>query len=410
VAGKLRRRGNFTDNTKGTQIVVGSWCTSCHADPSPLAHHSNTNNVPGTTTDTGNTLSLASSGVSCSSCHGSGAGDGAHNGFIYYGVFVNGTEGNVKSQLCEYCHLSPGYPTTKGADTHASTLDPVFNTGMPSGDYLSGSSGGPDSTKMSHFLGDIYSANPSGGSAANSINLKAGYWQTGFFYNGTSVNSYSKYGVNDTHGRAADAYTNAAAEIICESCHSVLYNVGASDLYNAGNGPTRYSGWANNLLLQDYRDDSDTDGRATGSGFCVGCHNRGGNDDTLNTGTGDGFVAASNVQNDAFVPANMHPMTNWTITRATDAGYNDGSAEHLKTGDATRPTYADANKTQTNLNYPTSSNDGNQTDCDSCHRPHIANGKHKPAYASVSVPVILEIANGNQSSEYDTLCTACHAY
>lgn len=352
---------------------TGDFCLSCHSDAGPLAHHSNTAN-------------WATSAVTCDDCHGT-TGSGAHNGFGYTmnGPW-NGVSTNTLSNLCVKCHLGV---TGGAAGTTAELAKDPIHAVVPVS-YLeaqapSGAIGGAASTYKSHYLGTFADV------AANSIQTKKSTW------NGVG---FSKYGsATETHGLVSDT---TGTTMICESCHSLLGNTGRPG-NTVGIAATKTSGWENNLLLQRYTDDgapgtgaaglSNNGGAAIGSGFCVGCHNQ------TNVGAPAGEVAGTNVQLKAVTPANMHPMTAWSITKAQDAGRVPTS---LITGAGS---YAD-NASRTVV-YPAA----NTMDCDSCHRPHKAdaNGTWKPAYQAAPVNVILEQA-GPAAGKYDTLCANCHAY
>lgn len=363
----LTRKGGPVGDT-----AVGDFCLSCHSDAGPLAHHSNTAN-------------WATSAITCADCHG--AGGGAHNGFAYTwnGPWQNGVVSNTLSQLCETCHLGAA---GTGATPAQKATDPIHLLVPVS--YLEAQSPGGatgQGTYKSHYLGTFAD------NAANSIQTKKSTW------NGVG---FSKYGGSETHGAATDA---TGTEMICESCHSVLGNTGRPG-NTSGIPVTRTSGWENNLLLQRYTDDgapvaggvSSNGGAAIGSGFCVGCHNQ------TNVGNPAGEVSGTTVELKAVTPASMHPMTNWSITKAQDAGRTPTSLITAPIGGA-NGTYAD-NAARTVV-YPAA----NTMDCDSCHRPHkaAANGTWQPAYKAAPVNVILEMA-GPVAGKYDTLCANCHAY
>jgi hypothetical protein len=251
---------------------------------------------------------------------------------------------------------------------------------------------------------------------AKGINVKTGRWSTDLI-RGARISAYLK----DSAGAAitsdkscynATSGASAVTVIRCESCHSVLGNIGA----NAG-VISASSGWTNNLLLQDYRDDSlnEAAARSINSDFCIGCHNTGVGAPLGNLGAANGLVGLSLEKNPTTVPPGMHPMTGWDITRAIDAGYVSGTTATLKTGNTTRPTYADAAGAPAeaggvgtnNVSYPGAS----VMDCDSCHRPHLGNlnwnATNITAGHANPVPVILEDSN---AADYAALCQDCHAY
>ncbi|HLB24799.1 MAG TPA: hypothetical protein VJM83_00575, partial [Nitrospirota bacterium] len=324
------------------------------------------------------TSALTTGGTGCPDCH-SATATTAHNGFDY--TFVTGGD-NYNSELCISCHGN-------GTDWNG-IQDPVYST-VPSG-HLGAANSNKD-LHASHYLG-TFTDN------ANDIDVKRTSWGNGFskYGNSTTGSITRQGGASDTTGR----------RMVCESCHSVLYNAGA------GSGATASSGYAVNLLLQDYKDDSDnaSGSRSVGSGFCIACHNQGGIDAA-------GVVSHSLVKNSAIAPGKMHPMTNWTTTRARDAGFSGGD-ELLVTGTAAqngvRASYADATNAPTynggigprGESYPAA----DAMDCDSCHRPHLADlqGFWTPIKTGGgSKSVILENATSiGGNNDYGTLCQDCH--
>lgn len=366
---KLIRTGWANSGTVG-------WCTACHSDPSPAGHHTHSGN-------TGGTLSAVASLLDCAMCHGgggfSGAGVGslAHNGFNFNSNFANGVAVNNASQLCNTCHL--------GEVTGINNAnDPLYRIAALPADHLSASI---NSALKSHYLGSFTNA-------GNSINVKKSSWSASF-------SSFSKYGAaTDTHGAVTDT---TGTTLICESCHSVLHNAGT------GASATQTSGYMVNLLLENYQDDGHgtklpTANTAVGSGLCIACHN---NNAALNTANGPvadtalvGTVAGVN----ANVPAGTHPMTNWSITRAQDAG----RAKTALATTAADGTYAAATGAPNAGSYP----DTDKMDCDSCHRPHQAPtnstfNQTKAGGAGNSRPVILE--RQDTANQWADLCQECHA-
>ncbi|HEY3346923.1 MAG TPA: hypothetical protein VGK71_04810 [Nitrospirota bacterium] len=348
--GKLRRTG----------FGNVSWCTACHLDAAPVGHHSYDGNWTA--------AQGGPSAIGCSNCHSGGiAGGLAHNGFS----FLFAATANQNSELCATCH---------GV---AATDDPVVAVGTIPNPYLTKSA---NHTK-SHYIGTFAGMN----GPTNSINVKRSNWTVA-----PGINSFSKYGGADTHQKATDA---AGTNMICESCHSVRWNIGA---YSNGYVGTIDSttGYKENLLLQRYRDDSSSGGQGAaegqGSGLCIACHNQKGVAFDV-----AGTVSDFNVVDATIAPVGMHPMTNWTITRAKDAGR---ASIHLLSG-------AGSYATITNLPYPVA---GSTTtmDCDSCHTPHLGqdNGTFNTAKtAKAGVSVILENA-GPTAGKFDNLCKDCHAY
>jgi len=367
------------ENGGPTYTPAVDWCYSCHkeTDTVPGNHHS--------TQDFGKTGggNWASSQIGCGDCHvGSSTGLNAHMGF--FNLQVAGGS-NDSSQLCNTCHTG-------------GTSDPVVAvTGggpIPNGHLSSLGT-------VTHYLGVF-------GNAANSINVKTGYWM-GAVNNGRGA-SYSKYGsttpgsIADTHNATASTIT-ATSTVVCESCHAVLYNAGDGSLTG---------GWMINLLLQNYEDNTPgtttgavsgtSVGGPVGSGFCVACHNQ--NQNTGGMGSSTGFVSHSIVSNSSAVPANMHPMTGWDITRAVDAGRTPTTLITADNG-AANPTYADASGAPNGGSYDAA----NQMSCDGCHRPHLALGGWSVSYVGAVRPVILEQgATGSASTagDYGGLCQQCH--
>lgn len=351
------------------QFTAASFCNACHADASPVAHHSHD----------ANSTSL----LTCTSCHASGL-TGAHNGFSFQ--FTTGQ--NANSEKCEQCH-------TNGVVMDG-FVDPVITAelnypapGMLA-DHLKTATPGSGN---SHYLGPFTDN-------ANSINVKRNAWATGM----------SKYGASRSTGDSG--WGNPAGpsdltgnNLICESCHSVRWNIGLL----AASPANITAGWENNLLLQDYVDDSaGVAGNAVNSGLCVGCHNQ---TDVGNAAAGN--VSNNNIFDDNIAPAGMHPMTGWSITRAADSGRGTTT---LITGagsyadGANRPA-ADGSTVGTE---GTSYYGTNAMDCDSCHRPHLADAKGsytgtKAGGAGQNRPVILELA-GPADGEFDALCLECHNY
>jgi predicted CXXCH cytochrome family protein len=342
---RLRRVGRDNDAAAPTF----AWCVSCHQSMSPLGHHSNDSN--------------SSSVVSCDNCHSSGGSPGAHNGFSFTTLSGDNTA------LCQICHTA-GDPA-HGAYAFAGNIMGTL------ADHL-----GPDvDPSQSHYLG-AFSV-----SGANSINVKTGNWGNGTANrnNGTATD-VSKYGAGQTLG--------------CESCHAILGNIGA------GATATASSGYMANLLLGNYVDDSmgDAGSGGVGSGFCTACHNTGGG--FYGSGATNGVPSDAGVQDDTFTPGGatgMHPMTNWSITRAVDAGRVPATL--ITAGQ----TYANAAGAPAgNTTYPAA----NAMDCDSCHRPHLAPANstftRTKTQSGTAVPVITEIQAA--ADETSDLCLACHNY
>jgi predicted CXXCH cytochrome family protein len=355
---------------------AADWCVSCHADPAPAGHHSYSGNY-------------ATSAIACDNCHTGGAGGSAHNGFDFT---TNLAVANNASQLCEMCHVGAVAPDPVYSLDNAGGVGTKFvgNAGtfqtIPNPYLANPNNAGHVAT---HYTGAFVDS-------ANSINVKRNSWSVagGFAKFGAAVDTFQK--VTDATGTT----------LICESCHSVRYNMGA------GAGATATSGYNNNLLLQDYKDDDAAAGAGygTGTGLCVACHNQ---NNLGNSAVGPvADVVAGPTNANLNVPIGIHPMTGWSITKAQDAGRlpttlltGPAIAGDGGTGADTAASYAD-HATRT-LHYPA----GDTMNCDSCHKPHVAdtNGTWKPAYKGAAVSVILEIA-GPGAGAYDNLCKDCHSY
>ncbi len=442
------------------------WCKSCHPSVSPLGHHSHMDN------DNNSVLK-------CGDCHADAAtytglnpsitGNGlAHNGFVFYNLGGDNTGASF---------ITPGEPLTNLA-----TTNPVSNPGGCSEchvdaqsliTYPSGIKPGvlappvnrlgdvkDDPYVVSHFMG-TFDTNAKG----VGINVKTGYWNNNTMlpaHNGKR-RDFSKFGNPTGVGPNGTSY-----QIGCESCHSILGNIG-----RATSGPILAgisSGWENNLLLQNYQDDSyygegqasnpatgvnsgntipwatQANAQTVGSGLCVGCHNQSDTDPAdatpYNVGaTGNGAVPDNVVQNPKVTPPNMHPMTGWSISKAQDAGrtpytlvtqdsegtYANGAGRPPQTGGSTGGGVGEGA-----VSYPAA----DQMDCDSCHRPHNApdNGFLPSTHIKVrtlsnsaigdvrvttssntglvGVPVILEYADTSNPNDDNTgaLCMQCHNY
>ncbi|MGC2424533.1 MAG: hypothetical protein WA666_09295 [Nitrospirota bacterium] len=446
----------------------GLWCKSCHPSVAPLGHHSNIYNLAGSTLD-------------CTACHtgtlGGTAGGMAHNGFTFYVVAGDNT-GSVGAAQVPWNQAVSG-PATALANTGGATsgctschflgtslIEPGSNPAPINRLGTPVVAGGEGTGAQTHYMGAIAS---NGGPVG--INVKTTYWNSGAGNPGPMLpdhlgnrRDFSKYGtvlpgaVNVTEGTASftpNTPSNGSILFVgCESCHSVLGNIGrTAALANMS------SGWENNLLLQDYRDDSysatsDTskggagltqaNAQTVGSEFCVGCHNQG-TADAQAAGAGYGTAgpvsAAVIIGNgkgglgpNDITPPNMHPMTAWSITKAQDvgrlaAGYTNALMTTDTTDTATYGSYANngpsgagkrppvnggsSDTTMGAVSYPAT----NSMDCDSCHRPHNAskfsysNASHISVRGKASgpdVPTILEFAD--VPNDNGSFCTKCHSY
>ncbi|MBI5696459.1 MAG: cytochrome c3 family protein [Nitrospirae bacterium] len=427
----LRRKGGValtsggiaTSNPTAAQMAANggdirnAWCYNCHQvqDMVPSFHHSTNTDVGGLGGTPANYTAgdiPGNSQIWCNDCHVGGGNLTAHNGFFNLALALPVTS-NGSSDLCLGCHTG---------------TDPVSGFSPPNGHVMN------NAGTQSHYLGTFVD----NAASTLDINVKRGAWRT-VPYKGVNTAIYSKYGVTaasdatggtDTHHTAAAAAWNANQTVVCESCHSVLFNAGWDTEVNGKAWDTTHSnwlvegGWRTNLLLQLYEDrapgtgntadvpaywgagaggPADVDGIDTGSGFCLQCHRQ--TDDVA--GLIEGSIDAAGALDETLVPRNMHPMTGWTITRAVDS---NRATTTLLTGMAAG--YADAaTSPDGGAGYVASYPKANGQDCDSCHRPHNAYGliPNKPRTGSGvvdSVPAILE--TGNNSTNVDLVCVTCH--
>jgi len=412
--GSLQRWG-YTNygNASVVEVSAEGWCFSCHpsTDTVPANHHSTASTVGATTADAGSGGNWVWSQIDCSGCHAGGASGSmrAHMGFFSLNTV------NDDSDLCMGCHTGAAYP---------SQVDPVANVNGLNAPAIQGPAAIPNGHltavgDKTHYIGTFQ--------AATNIKVKRNLWGTS-----THGDAYSKYGTAGQTGKTTDA---AGMHLICESCHSVYYNMGDG---------TKEGGYKINLLLETYEDNdigsqtgvaTDQPGVAraaagrpipggyytggnVGSGLCVACHNQ--ND--VGNGTA-GRVTDASAVNTAAVPIGLHPLTGGTINRAVDANRQIAGVPNtiLYTGGTTNGGYAYAipNADQTNADGTGGSYDGpapaptNAMSCDGCHRPHEAAtmGTYKPAQsvqnAGTDTSVILENAGPN-AGDFATLCQECH--
>jgi hypothetical protein len=159
--------------------------------------------------------------------------------------------------------------------------------------------------------------------------------------------------------------------VICESCHSILYNDASIHPSSPQYANRLTAGWEINLLLKPYEDDSPGIGDGTGEGdgvgsdLCIGCHS---------ASAGD--------------PGN-HRMDSIDFARAdqTNAPLFGGNAPGT-------------------LSLPLST----KMDCDTCHRPHSANVYSTvPPDARYTEKVYLILEVDNTASQWHQLCGQCHS-
>lgn len=430
----LRRKGGIvagtTNPTAATMSVAAtgdpvraSWCYNCHpqADMVPSYHHTtDTANVagPSPANYTAGAIGGGNSAIWCGDCHTMSTVPTAHNGFfnLVPGKLTGNSNGS--SDLCVACHGTADPSAGLNINWPGNLVGP--GGGVPNGHVLENA--GSDS----HYIGTFVE-----GSNTNfDINVKRSWWRN-ISYKGASTNIYSKYGIaagggTDTHHTTAPATWSANQTVICESCHSVLFNAGwgGNAAYADWNAE---GGWRTNLLLQLYEDRApgtgqlaqtrtgysaagaaDTDGVDTGSAFCIACHNQSARPNGLVTGT----ISWGGSIPQTLVPRNMHPMTGWTITRAKDAGRavptlitSDVGASLTYADATTRP---DGGAGAIRASYPAQ----HAQDCDSCHRPHggygvIPGSPGTGTGAGNDVPAILEVGTSG-STAVDQVCVTCH--
>ncbi|MHB8836140.1 MAG: cytochrome c3 family protein [Candidatus Methylomirabilia bacterium] len=335
------------------------WCFSCHAAALilPAAHHSTAANMAVSQGD------AIDSQLSCGDCHGpSGITDWrAHNGFWAWPAAS--AYSPISGAFCMACHngANNADPTALVAPA---LKGQTFVTPAPYPSTHGTVRGGG-----SHYLG------PDSGEFAG-VDPKLTAWSSGYF---------SSYGAPNTGGGGAIAAVSAG-EVICQSCHNILYNDGSANPASYG-GSTSKAGWRSNLLLQPYADDPPGNANgagagAVGSALCTGCHDP--------------------------VVGNHHPVTGYPplvplsgLTLRTGSGsYADQTSAPVGGGAAPGT-----------LSYPNT----NQMDCDSCHRPHradsdsdVAAAAHGSKTSSDGRPTrhILEV--DGLSHLFSDLCAECH--
>ena len=330
----------------------------------------------------------------------------------HYGFFKLSVAANNESQLCAKCH--------EAADPIGEPSALLF---PPNGHTLYTNFTGSGS----HYIGTFTNAITSEADIA----VKTSSWREVLYKNNSTVKVYAKYGASpDTHHKVADDLS--AHKMVCESCHSILFNAGWDGL-SSGSHPSwgsadytawrKTGGWKTNLLLQLYEDRapgvgnlsnkpdwntnsatvSDVDGADTGSGFCVECHRH-------QAAVGDNVLVTGAVHANAgpitstIVPQRMHPMTDWSITRAKDT--SRPTTTLITTGTGVAGTYADKAGSPNDCSYPVA----DAMDCDSCHRPHRASGilaNTAKTGTPAGMSVILEKSRGT-SQDPDGVCVQCH--
>lgn len=342
----------------------GGFCFECHAFSNiiPYYHHSVQGNY-------------LNSVLVCGDCHGDGSGTwNAHGGFAQFRVAV--AEGD--SNLCIDCHTSTDPTTLTPASGFAQNNWPAHH--------------GEDRGGGSHYLG------PDTDEIVDTT-VKTDAWSTGYF---------SEYGGQTGGG---DQAPFAAGDMICESCHNIIFNDGRYDIETSGGKYTNglQAGWESNLLLEAYEDDLYTaniddpkigdcargpslapgigDGDGIGVALCFGCHFQNRLSGEHHPFTGE-TVSKTGLPLNTTLPGSLADQTNAPI----------GSVAGVSGGPLAPGT----------LSYPCE----DAVDCDSCHRPHEAAtesnlpigsyGKNKNLF------LILEVMGAN--GDHTSLCTECHGY
>lgn len=328
----------------------GDWCFACHtaAQVLPVAHHSVINTLSTALGDPFDSL------LTCGDCHGPAGTRNwtAHNGFWKWAVVPARND----SAFCLACHTASDPTSFAAAGLKGQSF--AAPVGFPS-------THGTTRGAASHYLGPDSNEFPG-------VDPKITAWSSGYF---------SSYGAPNTGG-GGDVAPTAAGEIICGSCHQILFNDGRANPGSYTTPVTALSrlraGWQSNLLLEPYADDSPGTGDGTGAAgvgaaLCTGCHAKSGN---------------------------HHPQTGDIVPLSGLA---------LRTGAGS---YADKAGAPGTLSYP----NPNQLDCDSCHRPHradddsdVAGAVHGSGTSTDGRPTrhILEIDGANHRYSPD-LCAECH--
>lgn len=377
-----------TANSHILRAAEAGICDVCHST-SFTGHHPvgaallTNSNMSGTGAGSGaddGNIGNGDGDLYCSDCHGGGAAGGAHNwtaaGFPslepdWYPDTDNGRTARGaapydavadQSRSCLLCHTSDNArqaPTRYTADGDAN----------PYGEYQDAGDG-------THWLGTTVLD-----------------WTNGEFPNGTAFNALSaawtSTGATGFDGYSMFGGTNAAPEVVCESCHSL--NPAWNDGYTIATRATT------SLLLASYNEDLVEDQAE----LCQGCH---GHDPAVST---------------------PHPMTNDPVSKAVD----QGSAINLITfgqsrGDVPAPwnaSYMNANATD-NAWIP----GVNQLNCNSCHQPHdtidqsgtwilemlstdIAGGG-PPGPTGTLYGAAYNLDGTGWGQPYQALCYDCHSY
>ena len=372
-------------------FTYDEWCFVCHlADQViPNNHHSVVNN-------------WAPSQLSCGDCHGATANGvdwTAHNGFWTWEATAPPAIGD--SLFCLGCHIvdDPLAVDTTGLKNVAGSLATPIATPSQHGNAAGSGTG------SSHQIGipeDVV------GTPLNPQNYAG--WIAG-----PDFSDWGAEAATPTNpGRVAEGFGNPG-ELLCESCHNILFN-GVADSVQPG-AQDLTGGWEANLLMGTYEDDPigvDTgDGGAandyytypegaanpargagdSGVELCRKCHRQ-----AVGAGVWDVFVhnppahTLNMIGFDYTIPIppstdpNVTPYGRATATVETDGACPDG-------------TTADAAGAPGTFSYPAI----DQVNCDSCHRPHSADPLSDDGAGRW---LILEDAGGGDYGT--TVCLQCH--
>lgn len=365
------------------------WCESCHtgASKAPYGHHSVKDNY-------------ATSLINCGDCHAAvsapnttiAAGQmSAHRNWASLDLAAT-IVNNKRANFCLKCHAGAAFTPIGGSSITKGLETLQLGTYNPTNGLLAvlpaqhGTKRNADGAASSHYLGVTTKL----ASPDNVTTPRVEVWESGFYSVYADTNGVLK-GVATSKNYGTFASTD---QVICESCHNVLYNVGSTG-NAAGITASSTSGYLNNLLLQRFEDDMPgvaQAGSTIKSVLCVGCH--GGGAQTLANLTATGGM-------NTYKPGGTHPVTGSTVTKASDVGRTPVT---LISG--TGPVgYANAAGAPGIQSYPAA----NEMDCDSCHRAHDgAPGSVKAGTLPTGFNYILEQANA--SSDVQSMCTQCHTY
>jgi predicted CXXCH cytochrome family protein len=347
------------------------WCFECHNASSviPAYHHSNTAN------DTD--FRSGTSALGCGDCHGGGLTStwSAHNGFWDFEVApdeVNGS-GVIYQSLCQHCH---------------SVTDPTAIIGYAA------------NFPSTH-------GNVAGGSESHLCSTYPGNRETD---DNSTFNSWIRGNAwPETDGQRSKAGNWNGAysgwDIVCESCHNLLYNAAFTKLTADRLG----GGWKLNLLLAAYEDDGSGnlggadevgswDGAQTGDALCRGCHFTGADQNSAPAPGSGNYVhypAAHTTENFSYNPIeNPYGRPSSVLLTSYTAACPDKSTADMGFAPGS-PISAPGV-----MSYPAN----NRLNCDSCHRPHDAD----PQGATGGYGFVI-LENGSTAGAPKTdACDQCH--